>query len=322
MKPIGSLEPETPFLLAPMAGLTDAPFRRICRRQGAAIVYTEMISGKGIIYGHNKTEKLLKTYDDEKPVAVQIFGSDPEVFAYVTEKIDKGNNEILDINMGCPVPKVVKNGEGSALMKDIDLAGKIVEAAVSKTEKPVTVKMRLGWDSKSINAVELAKTVESAGAAAIAVHGRTREQFYSGAADWEQISKVKSSVNVPVIGNGDVFSGEDAIRMLNDTGCDYVMIARGALGNPWIFRDAIDLFNGDVPQESPGREDKLNMLIKHLDMLEEEKGKNVAVMQIRKHVGWYLKGFPGLRNIRGKVHKTGDFDELRSLLLSLNHLQC
>ncbi len=320
--PIGTLKPENPFFLAPLAGITDPPFRKICKSQGAAMVYTEMISGKGIWYGDQKTETLLKTYEDEKPVAIQIFGSDPEIFSYVAEKLNSGDNAVLDINMGCPVPKIVKNGEGSALMKDPDLAGKLVEAAVSKSKKPVTVKMRIGWDKENINVVEMAKTVEAAGASAVAIHGRTREQYYSGTADWNQIGSVKAAVRIPVIGNGDIFSAEEAVSMMRETGCDYVMIARGALGNPWIFRDAIKLFYGEAAYDPPTQEDNLNMLIKHIDMLEEEKGAYVAVMQIRKHVGWYLKGFHGIKSIRNRVHGISDIDELRSLLLSLNPIQC
>lgn len=321
MNPIGNVAPDNPFLLAPLAGITDAPFRRICKKQGAAVVYTEMVSGKGIWYKDKKTEVLLATYEDEKPVAIQIFGNDPEIFSHVAERLDKRDNAILDINMGCPVPKIVKNGEGAALMKDPNLAGKLVEAVVAKTSKPVTVKMRIGWDKDHVNVVEMAKTVEAAGASAVAVHGRTREQYYTGVADWGQIGMVKASVRIPVIGNGDVFSAEDAIQMMRDTGCDYVMIARGALGNPWIFRDAMALYNGDDPKPVPTQQDNIDMLIKHMDMLEEEKGAHVAVMQIRKHVGWYLKGFPGIKTIKNKVHRTSDIDELRSLLLSLNPIQ-
>lgn len=321
MKPIGTLKPDNPFLLAPLAGITDAPFRRLCKRQGAAIVYTEMISGKGIIYGDRKTDSLLKLYDDESPSAIQIFGSDPEIFSEVAVRLEDRKNTILDINMGCPVPKVVKNGEGSALMKNPDLAGRLVEALVAKTRKAVTVKMRTGWSKDSINAVEMAKTVESAGASAVALHGRTRDQYYSGTADWDQIGMVKTSVKIPVIGNGDVFSAEEAMDMMSETGCDYVMIARGALGNPFIFRDALRLYGGEEPLMPPTQAENLGMLIEHLDMLEEEKGAHVAVMQIRKHVGWYLKGFHGVKAIRNKVHGITDIDELRSLLLSLNPIQ-
>lgn len=317
MMPIGKLNLDNPFLLAPLAGITDAPFRRLCKAQGAAMVYTEMVSGKGIWYKDKKTEILLKTYDDEKPVAVQIFGSEPEILAHVAEKLDGRDNAVLDINMGCPVPKIVKNGEGSALMKNPDLACKLVEACVSKTSKPVTAKMRIGWDKDSINVVELAKALESAGASAVAVHGRTRDQYYSGVADWDMIGQVKAAVKIPVIGNGDIFSPEDALRMMDETGCDYVMIARGALGYPQIFKDSIDLYNGNE-YSPPTQEDNLKMLIKHIDMLEEEKGAHVAVMQIRKHIGWYLKGFHGIKNIKNTAHGIDDIDELRTLLLGLN----
>lgn len=317
MKPIGNLKLDSPFLLAPLAGITDAPFRRLCKEQGAAMVYTEMVSGKGIWYKDKKTEILLKTYDDEKPVAIQIFGSDPEVLSYVAEKLDDRDNAVLDINMGCPVPKIVKNGEGSALMKNPDLVYKLVEACVEKTKKPVTAKMRIGWDADNINVVEVAKAVESAGASAVAVHGRTRDQYYSGTANWDMIEKVKAALKIPVIGNGDIFSPEDALRMMSETGCDYVMIARGALGYPQIFRDSVKMYNGEE-YSPPTQEENLNMLIKHIDMLEEEKGAHVAVMQIRKHVGWYLKGFHGIKSIKNKAHTIDDIDELRSLLLNLN----
>lgn len=321
MKPIGNVLPETPFLLAPLAGITDAPFRRLCRYHGAAMVYTEMVSAKGLYYDDRNTESLLNIYDDEDPVAVQIFGSEPEIFAYAAKELENHPNRILDINMGCPVPKIVKNGEGSALMKDPDLAGRLVEAASANTEKPVTVKMRIGWDRENINVIEMAKTVESAGAAAVAIHGRTRDQYYSGVADWDIIEAVKAKVSIPVIGNGDIFSPEEAVEMMKRTGCDYVMIARGALGYPRIFDDAKALWNGEKPQSPPSQAENLAMLIRHLDMLEEEKGSRTAVMQIRKHVGWYLKGFHGVKNIRNKVHMTSDIDQLRTLLLSLNPIQ-
>lgn len=236
---IGNIKLENPFILAPMAGITNAPFRVLCKREGASLVFSEMISAKGLYYNDNATESLLQIYDEEKPVAFQIFGAEPEFMGFAAHKLDDRANAIIDINMGCPVPKVVKTGGGSALLKNPDLIGKIVEAVVNASSKPVTVKIRIGWDEGSINLIEVAQIIESAGAAAITVHARTRDQFYSGKADWEYIRKVKESVNIPIIGNGDIFNGDDAVRMLNETGCDFVMIGRGAYGNPWIFADAV-----------------------------------------------------------------------------------
>jgi tRNA-dihydrouridine synthase B len=305
---------ENPFLLAPLAGVTDAPFRRLCREQGAAMVCSEMVSGKGLWYGDKKTEQLLRLYEDEKPVAFQIFGKEPEIMAFAAKTLNGRENAVLDINMGCPVPKIVKNGEGSALLRDLELAGRIVEAVVSETRKPVTVKIRLGWDAASINATETAKTLEAAGAAAIAVHGRTREQYYGGKADWNQVRLVKEAVGIPVIGNGDVKNGADAVRMLAETGCDFVMIARGALGNPWIFREALALYRGEPAPAPPGAPERTDMLLRHLDMLTAEKGERSAILEMRKHAAWYLKGVKGSAALRGKLNAVTTAFELRALL--------
>ncbi len=314
---IGNLKLDSPFLLAPLAGITDAPQRRICKRQGASLVYTEMVSGKGLYYKDKNTESLLRIYEDEKPVAFQIFGSEPDIIAYTAKELVNRNNAILDINMGCPVPKIVKNGEGSALLKNLDLIYDLISVAVKHAKKPVTAKIRLGWDGKSIVAVEAAKAIELAGGSAVAVHGRTREQYYSGKADWNSIGEVKRAVKIPVIGNGDVFSGEDANRMLQETGCDFVMIARGALGNPWIFRDAIALWRGHEKPEAPSKKEKLTMLMEHFEAVIEEKGEYAGIREMRKQVGWYLKGMHGSARFRNEINNMTSADEIRNILTSL-----
>ena len=243
---IGGISFDNPFFLAPLAGVTDSSYRQICHQMGAGLVYTEMVSAKGLYYKDKNTDKLLEISRAEGPAAFQIFGSEPDMIRYAAGALADRENVLLDINMGCPVPKIVRNGEGSALLKDPDLVFRLVEAAVAVAGKPVTAKIRIGWSSESINGVEVAKAVEAAGAAAVAVHGRTREQFYSGRADWSVIRKIREQVSIPVIGNGDVMSGEDAIRMMEETGCHFVMIARGAMGNPWIFREAKALFDHRV----------------------------------------------------------------------------
>jgi tRNA-dihydrouridine synthase B len=317
MKPIGNFTPDNPFFLAPLAGITDAPTRLLAKSMGASLVYTEMVSGKGLMYNNKNTEGLLRIDEQEKPAAIQIFGCDPEVIAYTARELAARENVVLDINMGCPVPKVTKNGEGSAMMKDPENIFRVVEAAVQNANKPVTIKIRSGWDTNSINAMEVARIAEAAGAAAIAVHGRTRDQFYTGKADWSVISDVVQSVGIPVIGNGDIFHGEDALAMLEQTGCEYVMIARGALGNPWIFREALSLYEGRPKPAPPTTEEKIAMLIRHLDLAVAEKGERVAVMELRKHVGWYLKGEHGATAVRRMINQITDVAEFRSLLESL-----
>ena len=311
---IGDITLESPFLLAPLAGITDAPMRRICSMQGAALVYSEMISAKGLRYKDKNTERLLYMYEDEGPVALQLFGSEPETMRFAAAKLEERKNVILDVNMGCPVPKVVKNGEGSALLQNPELAGRIIEAMVKETGKPVTAKIRMGWDEHSVNAVEVAKILKQAGASAVAVHGRTREQYYTGKADWDIIREVKRAVDIPVIGNGDIFSGRDALDMIEKTGCDFVMIARGALGNPWIFAEAKALWEGKEPPKAPDADEKREMLEKHFCDLLELKGEYAAVREMRKHTGWYLKGMPGAAAMRREINQITDAQELKDKL--------
>lgn len=311
---IGNVHIENDVALGPMAGVTDLTFRLICKEFGCGLVFTEMVSAKGIYYKDHKTKELMRIEEEERPVALQIFGSDPDIMSEVTSRINNHNHDILDINMGCPTPKVVKNGDGSALMKSPELIGKIVRAVSQASTKPVTIKIRKGWDDENINAVEVAKIAEANGAAAISVHGRTREQFYTGKADWDIIKDVKKAISIPVIGNGDVFSTEDAKALKEYTDCDGIMIARGAQGNPWIFKEVDHyLKTGNILSE-PSIREKIDVVKRHLHMLIEEKDEYIAIREMRKHCSWYLKGMKNAAKIRNKINRAETVDELEEYL--------
>ena len=307
------------LILGPMAGVTDLPFRLLCKEQGADLVYTEMISAKGIYYNNKNTEKLWEIADEEHPAALQLFGSDPDLMAEMARKIDHRNFDILDINMGCPVPKIVNNGDGSALMKNPLLAGEIIEKTARAIQKPVTVKIRKGFDEEHINAVEMAHIAQESGAAAIAVHGRTREQYYSGKADWEIIRKVKEAVKIPVIGNGDVWTPQDAIDMRKQTGCDGVMIGRGAQGNPWIFKQILHYEQTGELLEKPSPQEVTEMILRHAKMQMEFKGEYIGMREIRKHAAWYTAGYKNSAKLRGKINETETYEELKELLSHLGN---
>jgi len=311
---IGNAELNNPFILAPMAGVCDLPFRLLCKEQGASLVCTEMVSAKAIYYNNKNTEELLTIGENEGPVSLQLFGSDPDLMAQMAKRIEERPFEILDINMGCPVPKVVNNGEGSALMKNPLLAGKIIEAMAKAVKKPVTVKIRAGFDQDHINAVELARIAQESGAAAVTVHGRTREQYYSGKADRDVIRAVKEAVSIPVIGNGDVVDYESARHMMDYTGCDAVAIGRGAEGNPWIFAELIAGFNGEE-YELPSADVVRQMIMRHAKMLIDYKGEYIGVREMRKHAAWYTAGFKGSSKLRGKLNEAESIEMLEEIIM-------
>ena len=314
---IGNVSLKNNLILAPMAGVTDLPFRLLCKEQGAGLLCMEMVSAKAIYFNNKNTEELLTIDDREPPVSLQLFGSDPDIISEMAKKIENRPFSILDINMGCPVPKVAGNGEGSALMKNPKLVEEIVSKTAKAIKKPVTVKIRKGVDDEHINAVEIARIAESAGAAAVAVHGRTREQYYSGKADWDIIRQVKEAVKIPVIGNGDVTSPEAARQLMETTGCDGIMIGRGAQGNPWIFRQILHWMETGEEEPKPDLEEVKAMILRHAKMLVEYKGVYTGIREMRKHVAWYTAGYPNSAKLRARVNEIESLEALEHLIQGL-----
>ncbi|MEN1760896.1 tRNA dihydrouridine synthase DusB [Anoxynatronum sibiricum] len=311
---IGHITIPVPVILAPMAGITDLAFRRICKQMGCGMVITEMVSAKGLYYKDDKSHELMQTHPEEAPVGIQIFGSDERIMAWAADKLNEMPHAFLDINMGCPAPKIVKNGDGAALMREPEKAGRIIRAVAEASVKPVTVKIRKGWQENEVNALEMARIAEANGASAVTVHGRTRDQFYAGEADWEIIRQVKEAVQIPVIGNGDLFSAEAVLRMVDETGCDGVMIGRGAQGNPWIFRDVLGLLKHGYEGKQPDGSEIYAVLQRHLQMVTSYKGEWIAVKEMRKHAAWYTKGLPGSAAIRHQINRAETADDMLKLL--------
>lgn len=310
---IGTVTLDNNLILAPMAGVTDLPFRLLCKEQGAGLLCMEMVSAKAILYKNKNTEELLTIDPRENPVSLQLFGSDPDIMGEIAKQIEERPFDILDINMGCPVPKVVNNGDGSALMKNPVLAGKIIEKVASAIQKPVTVKIRKGFDDEHVNAVEMARIAQESGAAAVAVHGRTREQYYSGKADWDIIRQVKEAVSIPVIGNGDILTAQDVIAMKEQTGCDGFMIGRGAQGNPWIFSQILQYFKTGIIAPKPTFSEVTDMLLRHAKMQLEFKGEYTGIREIRKHAAWYTSGYKNSSKLRGRINEVENYEQLEAL---------
>lgn len=313
---IGTIELNENVILAPMAGVTNITYRTICKEMGAGLVCTEMVSAKGLYYNDIKTNRLMKINECNRPVSLQIFGSDPDIIAYVVEKYinERNDIDIVDVNMGCPTPKIVKNGDGSALMKNPELAGSIINKIKKVSNKPVTAKIRTGWDKSSINAVEVAQILEYNGVDLITVHGRTREQFYTGKSSNYIIKEVKENVKVPVVGNGDIFTPGDAVKMVEDTNCDAVMVGRGILGNPWLIKNIIKAFNNDYDFYVPTAIDKIQIIKRHAEMLIEELDEKIAILEMRKFAAWYMKGMKGSSEARNKINKISKSAELYGIL--------
>lgn len=310
---IGNVTLENNLILAPMAGVSDLPFRLLCREQGAGLVCMEMVSAKAILYKNRNTEELLTIDPKEHPVSLQLFGSDPDIISEIAKQIEERPFDILDLNMGCPVPKVVNNGDGSALMKNPRLAGEIIEKTARAIKKPLTVKIRKGFDDAHVNAVELAHIAQESGAAAVAVHGRTREQYYAGHADWDIIRQVKEAVSIPVIGNGDIRTPEDVAAMAEQTGCDGYMIARGAEGNPWIFRQILHYFETGEHLPRPDFSEVTEMLLRHAKMQIDCKGDYTGIREIRKHAAWYTAGYRNSSKLRGRINEVENYEQLEAL---------